>query len=473
VLSCPDSASPSSPTGAFHRLERFLRDRREDPNPVEDFESFEFELRSMLMEVENEIAGAELEKFDVDVPVVLIDGVAHRRALRDSSTYQTSAGKVSVQRTLYRRSGSELTVVPLDLRAGVVQGVWTPRAAKQAVFAVAHMPIAAVEQMFVQIGCMTPPGSSLDRLNVVVGDTWEKHRVEFEGQLREKLVVPAQAATVAVSLDGVMVPMRDGDRAGKRARAAEEGKQASGPAGFREAGCATLSFYDADGNRLETIRQGRMPRSGKPELKGWLVGELHAALARKPGLQVVKVADGALDNWEFLEGEKLPAGISVVDFFHAIEHLAVALTSAYGEGSDQFKERFRVLRRCLRDDSRGVGKVIRALRHLREEHPRSKIIARELAYFRSRRERMRYAALRARGLPIGSGVVEAACKSLATDRMKRSGMRWTQRGGQAVLTFRALIQSDRFEAGWVRVISAYKAHVSLPDNVIRFPGRTA
>jgi hypothetical protein len=171
VLSCPDSASPSSPTGAFHRLERFLRDRREDPNPVEDFESFEFELRSMLMEVENEIAGAELEKFDVDVPVVLIDGVAHRRALRDSSTYQTSAGKVSVQRTLYRRSGSELTVVPLDLRAGVVQGVWTPRAAKQAVFAVAHMPIAAVEQMFVQIGCMTPPGSSLDRLNVVVGDT--------------------------------------------------------------------------------------------------------------------------------------------------------------------------------------------------------------------------------------------------------------------------------------------------------------
>lgn len=473
MLSCPVSSSPSTPTGALQRLTRFLSARTEDPNPVEDFESFEFELRDMLMEVENEAAGAELAKLDVNVPVVLIDGVEHRRVLRSPATYQTSAGKVTVERTLYRRTAGEATVVPLDLRAGIVAGAWTPRAAKQAVFAIAHMPIASAEQMFEQIGCMTPPGSSLERLNVEAGETWEKHRVEFEEQLREGLVVPPQAVTVAVSLDGVMVPMRDGDRAGKRARAAEEGKQASGPAGFREASCATLSFYDADGNRLETIRQGRMPRSGKPELKGWLVGELHAALARKPGLQVVKVADGALDNWEFLEGEKLPAGISVVDFFHAVEHLAVALASAYGEGTDKYQTRFRDLRRCLRDDPRGVDKVVRALRHLHVEHPRSKIITRELAYFRSRRERMRYAALRARNLPIGSGVVEAACKSLATDRMKRSGMRWTERGGQAVLTFRALIQSDRFEAGWERVITAYKARISLPDNVIRFPGRPA
>jgi hypothetical protein len=448
-----------------------LRERAEDPNPVEDFESFELTLRDMLMEVENEVIGAELAKFDVNVPVVLIDDVEHRRVLRGSAIYQTSAGKVSVERTLYRRAAGEATVVPLDLRAGIVAGAWTPRAAKQAVFAVAHMPISAAEQMFVEVGCMTPPGSSLERLNVEAGDTWEKHRVEFEEQLREELAVPAQAVTVAVSLDGVMVPMRDGDRAGKRARAAEEGKQASGPAGFKEAGCATLSFYDADGNRLETIRQGRMPRSGKPELKGWLVGELFAALARKPGLQVVKLADGALDNWEFLEGETLPGGMSVVDFFHAVEHLAEALTSAYGEGADKFKQRFPVLRRGLRDDPRGVDKVIRALRHLRDEHPHSKIISRELAYFRRNRGRMRYAWLRARGLPIGSGVVEAACKSLATDRMKRSGMRWTERGGQAVLTFRALIQSDRFQAGWERVISSYKAHVSLPDNVIRFPGR--
>jgi len=335
------------------------------------------------------------------------------------------------------------------------------------------MPIAAAEQMFVEIGCMTPPGSSLERLNVEVGDSWEKHRVEFEAGIREMLDVPAQAVTVAVSLDGVMVPMRDGDRMGKRARAAEEGKRASGPAGFQEAGCATLSFYDADGNRLETIRLGRMPQSGKPVLKGRLVGKLAAVLARKPGLRVIKVADGARDNWDFLEGNALPEGISVVDFFHAVEHLAAALTSAYGEDSKAFKKRFPVLKRRLRDDPRGVDKVIRSLRHLHDEHPRSKAIARELAYFRRNRERMRYADLRARGLPIGSGVVEAACKSLAMDRMKRSGMRWSQRGGQAVLTFRALIQSGRFQAGWERVVSAYKAHVSLSDNVIPFPGTRA
>ena len=61
---------------------------------------------------------------------------------------------------------------------------------------------------------------------------------------------------------------------------------------------------------------------------------------------------------------------------------------------------------------------------------------------------MRYAALKEQGLPIGSGVTEAACKTLATQRMKRSGMRWGEQGGQAILSFRALVQSNRFERAW-------------------------
>ena len=95
MLSCPVSAAPSSPTGAVLRLNRYLCERAESPNPVEDFESFEFELRSMLMEVENEAVGAELSKLDVNVPVVLIDGVEHRRVLRSPATYQTGAGAMT------------------------------------------------------------------------------------------------------------------------------------------------------------------------------------------------------------------------------------------------------------------------------------------------------------------------------------------------------------------------------------------
>ena len=74
----------------------------------------------------------------------------------------------------------------------------------------------------------------------------------FESTLREAMVVPEEAVTVAVSLDGVMVPMKDGRRAEKRERSRAAGRRAKGPAGYQEAGCATLSFYDAEGERLDT-----------------------------------------------------------------------------------------------------------------------------------------------------------------------------------------------------------------------------
>ena len=90
--------------------------------------------------------------------------------------------------------------------------------------------------------------------------------------------------------------------------------------------------------------------------------------------------------------------------------------------------------------------MIRALRHLRDSaKPDRAEIERELAFFRKHRQRMRYHALKAEGVAIGSGVVEAANKTLVTQRMKRSGMRWRIASGQAVLTFRALIKSARFD----------------------------
>ena len=120
----------------------------------------------------------------------------------------------------------------------------------------------------------------------------------------------------------------------------------------------------------------------------------------------------------------------------------------------------------LLEDYKGVEKVNRSLVHLRNTYPRRKKIARELKYFRRNRHRMRYAALKEQGLPIGSGVTEAACKTLATQRMKRSGMRWGEQGGQAILSFRALVQSNRFERAWTLLAHTYKAEVTTLDNVV-------
>ena len=71
-----------------------------------------------------------------------------------------------------------------------------------------------------------------------------------------------------------------------------------------------------------------------------------------------------------------------------------------------------------------------------------------MGFFRNNRDKMNYAAYRALGLPISSGPIEAACKTLVTHRLKRSGMRWTRQGGQQILNLRIHTQSHRFDAFW-------------------------
>ena len=108
--------------------------------------------------------------------------------------------------------------------------------------------------------------------------------------------------------------------------------------------------------------------------------------------------------------------------------------------------------------------------YLRKKHPGSKRVETELAYFRKHRHRMRYQRFADEGLPIGSGVVEAACKTLVTQRMKQSGMRWGEDGGQAILTVRGWTQSgDRFDRAWAMLAATYQAEVVTLHNVVPFP----
>ena len=469
MASSHGSPAESKPRSAWSRLQAFLAERRQARKPVADLERFEEELHALFAEAECEALGEELARFDVDVPVVTIEGTLHRRVLRCEETYVAAAGPVRVVRSLYAtRTGGERATCPLELQAGVVEGHWTPRAAKLASWVVAHLTPQDGEELFRRMGGMAPSKSSLDRLPKKLSERWETDRPWFEASLQEAEPVPADAATVAVSLDGVMVPMKDGARTAKRSATAAAGRQTKGPAGHQEVGCGTVSFYDRDGERLSTLRCARMPEAHKRTLKATLFDETMGALAQRPDLHLVKLADGALDNWSFLHKE-LPAGTEVVDFYHAVEHLKAGLQAAYGETHPKMRSQFHKLRHILLEDKDGVEKVVRALAYLRDCHPRRCNIASALVYFRRNRHRMRYAALRAQGLPIGSGVVEAACKTLVTQRMKRSGMRWRHDGGQAILTLRAWAQSDRFNRAWNLLAATYKRSVRVPDNVLAFP----
>jgi hypothetical protein len=384
---------------------------------------------------------------------------------------------VQVERTLYKdRTDPDMpTMCVVDVRTGIIAGRWTPLAAKQATWMVSQMTPERAEEAFERLGNMTPSKSSLDRLPKELSVRWESDREAFEAKLREALEIPEGAVTVAVSLDGVLAPMKDADPVGTRRRAADEGKLTRGPAGYREVGCATLSFCDAEGELLGAIRMARMPEAKKATLKKSLLAELMLVLKRRPDLRVAKVADGAKDNWTYLH-EQVPEGPEVVDFYHAAEHLNAALGAAYGDGSVQAQRRFNDLRHVLRKETRGVRKVIAALAHLRRTHPHSKRIATELDYFRNNRLRMRYAELAEQGIPIGSGVVEAACKTLVAQRLKCSGMRWGQDGGQAILTVRGWTQSERFDDAWALLAATYQMQVTTLDNVVditRAKGRRA
>ncbi|MCY4559500.1 MAG: hypothetical protein OXF79_24645, partial [Chloroflexi bacterium] len=126
-------------------------------------------------------------------------------------------------------------------------------------------------------------------------------------------------------------------------------------------------------------------------------------------------ADGAADNWTFLES--LSPETEVIDFWHACEHLRVASDHAVAP------HWFEKHRKSLRHDPRGVAKVIRALCYLRDSAKGARAqIERELAYFRKHRHRMRYHALKEEGIAIRSGVLEATCKTLVVQRLKRPGM---------------------------------------------------
>jgi hypothetical protein len=435
-------------------------------------EGFERELHEYFVAAEQEVLAEELGRLDVDLPAVTIGGKLCRRAVRCEETYVSAAGPVRVLRTLYRGGcAEERTLCPLELRAGIVEGRWTPLAARQVAFVVAHLTPQEGEDLFRELGNMRPSKSSLDRLPKQLGACWEAERARFEAMLRAQETVPLEAVTVAVSLDGVMVPMKDGGRAQKRDEAKAQGKHTCGPAGHSEMGCGTLSFYDAEGDRLSTVRMARMPERHKASLKRMLTEEIETVLSQRPDLTLVKLADGAADNWTYLSAA-LPPGVELIDFYHACEHLKGAFDTAYGENSPKSNAQFEKYRYMLRDGQEGVEKVIRALAHLKDSHPRKKKLTTELAYFRRHRHRMHYAEAQAQNLPIGSGVVEAACKTLATQRMKRSGMRWRHRGGQAILTFRALHQSERFERAWKLLSGTYKRTVEIPENVVLFPKRT-
>jgi hypothetical protein len=466
-------------TPGIAKLRQFVARELDDKPGRGNYQEFEKRLHSLVAECEREFLGKKLASYDIVAEAIQVGGVVYKPVLRSSQTYIAAAGNITVERNLYRSTLGGRCICPLELRAGIIEGLWTPLAARHGMFAMAQLTSEECETLFDELGNMRPSHSSLDRLPKRLSERWEEHRADWEDAVRSEEPIPERATIVAIGLDGLMVPMKPSNvvrrspaeakkiAKSKAAKAGEKGgKKEPKPTVYKEASCGTVSFFDREGDRLETVYCGRMPEHKKVALTDQLRDEYLSIVQAVPGIQPVFLADGASENWRFLETLTEVPGKMIVDIWHAYEHLKKGLDAFYGVNATQSRAEFERLKVILKEQDGGVDQVIRALkyRHNNSTGAAKKDVLEQLTYFRNQRSRMDYASYLRDNLPVGSGITEAGCKTVYSPRLKRSGQSWTLKGGQGIVTFRCLIKSKRWATGWKLVANSYKTRVTVLED---------
>ena len=153
----------------------------------------------------------------------------------------------------------------------------------------------------------------------------------------------------------------------------------------------------------------------------------------------------AVSNWEQFALHFSPR-VEGLDWYHATEHLWAAGNGLYGEKSAQAKAWIEA-----READLWAGNVAAVIQTLQEvaHGTQGEAAQAEIHYFSHNQERMHYDQYRAKEYPVGSGVVESACKQLVTSRLCGAGMCWSQQGAQAILNLRAALLSHDWQTAWV------------------------
>jgi len=243
-----------------------------------------------------------------------------------------------------------------------------------------------------------------------------------------------------ISFDGTGVPVRKSELVGRR------GKQEDGSARTREAklGCVfTQVGLDKEGQPQRdadsTTYVGAIESSN---LFGW---RIYAEAVRR-GLDqaktVIALTDGQRYNHTIVQTH-FPDAVHIVDLFHAYEHLTTSAQILWGQEAKAPKTWRDLLE---------AGEIDRLVRKAGKQLPASakskKALLKQLGYFEKNALQMRYAEFRKKKFFVGSGVVEACCRTVIGERLKQSGMRWSVRGANAIIALRCCILSGSFEDFW-------------------------
>jgi len=373
----------------------------------------------------------KLKQFDTDGSPIHLGSVRMTSKGQFAQDYETPYGTVSVLRHVYQTSEGGKTFCPLEENARMVLNA-TPKFAKLVSYKYAEAGADAVVDDLQECHHRTISKRYVKSLGDTVGtyavakeETWDYALPDFE----------RPCASIAIGVDGTCMLLQE--------------------EGWRVAMTGTIAFYDAQGERLHTIYSGATPEYGKEKFHTKFRREVERVKESYPNVPYIGLGDGAADNWSYL---KPMTDHQTLDFYHASEYVGKAATVMFkGKGSRNKEEREAWLGDQLHQLKHKRGAAGR-LFSLLEEYVSTTVLKNTedattmlatITYLQNQKGRMNYSYSVERNWPIGSGVTEAACKTLIKQRLCKSGSRWKDDGALAVLSIRALrLTPGRWHEFW-------------------------
>jgi hypothetical protein len=442
-------------------LERFIK---AEPTPATTM-AFERALSRLLREGGRRIMAWALNRLepeaDDEAPSrVVFEGRLYRRRRKHPHEVGTLFGPVTLWRRLYEPRGRRGHAIhPLELRLGTEAGLATPALAERVGHWATDHTQNEVRDIIEREHGVSWSCTSLRKLLGSLRAGMAPHREEAQVDRVVRWIEQARASkghfrpTLSVGRDGIFVPLRGG--------AAQEGAT------------ATVSVLDRRGTRVGTVYLGQMPESGQGILTDQLTGLLQAILKQvdsqllrlayvsdeghHPCMYYHQVLQHMVDPrrpWRRLEW------IRIVDFYHVCGYVQQLADAIFGVG-DEAQRWAKEMRHVLKTKADGAARVLQsasALRRHRGLCGQAKLYQQAYCYIKKRTHWMRYHSYQRQKLPRGSGITEAACKVVFTQRLKRSGMSWTISGGQVILDLRVL----RLSHVWAEAHQRYLASKPLP-----------
>ena len=372
--------------------------------------------------------GNFLKRFDTDGSPIVVGQTKLTSKGTVDKEYQTPYGMATISRHVYQSPSGGKTVCPLDKDARIITSA-TPRFAMQLSHKYAEGSALRVVEDLRRNHNRAITKAFVQTVSDAVAAVAMAKEEQWSYQLPE---LPADVATIGIGIDGTCLLMcKDG---------------------WREAMVGTISLYDKAGERLHTAYIGARPEYGKKTFTRRMESEIAKVREAFPDAVKVGIADGAKSNWTFLTKH---TDRQVLDFYHAVEYLTGVADAHFARDPKARKQWLDDACTTLKHSVGGAQVLITQMPEILSEN-KSKALKEKIQtavkYFQNHQQLMNYAQYLQSNLPIGSGVTEAACKTIVKQRLCCSGMKWKEPGAAVVLTLRTLSHSSgRWEQFWSKL----------------------